>query len=410
MHDKPRLLRITTASISLKLLLKGQFTFFQQQGFEVLTVSAEGPEVKELMSEGVQHQIVPMTRMITPIQDAICLWQLIRVIRTFKPHIVHTHTPKAGLLGMMAAWVCRVPVRLHTVAGLPLMEATGLKRAVLKWTERITYASAHQVYPNSRGLLEFMVKEFHLANSRVQGNKGTLPNNESSAMEKIKYKIIGKGSSNGIDIRHFSPTPELLEAAKRIRKQYQVPDDAVVFSFVGRVVKDKGIVELVEAFRKLVASAEARLILVGPYEQELDPLPHDVIHYIQNDPQVIAAGFQRDVRPWLLASEVFVFPSYREGFPNVVMQATCLQLPSIVSDINGCNEIIEDQVSGLIVPSKNAKALYDAMQLMTQHKPLRTSYAIKAQEFVRTNFDQQFVWHELLKEYKSLIATPATNE
>ena len=400
MPVNPRLLRITTASISLKLLLRGQFTFFQQQGFDVLTVSADGPEVKDLIADGVPHQVVPMTRMITPMQDLICLWQLIHVIRKFKPGIVHTHTPKAGLLGMMAAWMCRVPVRMHTVAGLPLMEAKGVKRMVLKLTESITYACASKVYPNSLGLLRFMVAEFQIPDSRFQ--IGERSNTHKFGIRNLKFEIIGRGSSNGVDSNHFLRTPPLLDAGRAIRDRYQIPDEAIVFCFVGRVVKDKGIIELVEAFRKLADVVDARLLLVGPYEQELDPLPEGVMYYIQNDSRVIAAGFQHDVRPWLLTSDVFVFPSYREGFPNVVMQAACLEVPCIVSDINGCNEIIEDQVSGLIVPPKNAAALYDAMSQMAQHKEMREHCAMKSRNFVKENFDQQFVWGELLREYQGL--------
>jgi glycosyltransferase involved in cell wall biosynthesis len=383
MHDKPRLLRITTASISLKLLLRGQFTFFQQHGFEVLTVSADGPEVNDIIAEGVPHQVVNMTRMITPVQDLLCLWQLVRVIRKFNPDIIHTHTPKAGLLGMMAAWLCGVPVRLHTVAGLPLMEAKGIKRLVLKLTERITYQCATRVYPNSRGLFDYIMKEFNISNHKLE--------------------IIGKGSSNGIDSKHFLRTPALMNASRDLRRRYQIADDTIVFCFVGRIVRDKGITELVEAFQKLSSSAEVRLMLVGPFEQELDPLPEETMHYIKHDAHVISAGFQHDVRPWLLASDVFVFPSYREGFPNVVMQAACLEVPCIVSDINGCNEIIEDRVSGLIVPPKNAKALLDAMLMMATEKEMRTSFAVKARTFVIENFDQQFVWNELLKEYRALL-------
>lgn len=383
MPDIPRLLRITTASISLKLLLRGQFTFFQQQGFEVLTVSADGPEVKDIIAEGVAHQVVGMTRMITPFQDLICLWQLMRVIRKFKPDIIHTHTPKAGLLGMMAARFCGIPVRLHTVAGLPLMEAKGIKRLVLKLTERITYRCATGVFPNSKGLLEFIRKEFNIQQS--------------------KFKIIGKGSSNGIDSSYFSKTEALKAEACEIRKRYQIPADAIVFGFAGRIVKDKGMVELVKAFRKLSLSASTRLILIGPFEEELDPLPHDIMEFIQRDKQIIKAGFQHDVRPWLLASDVFVFPSYREGFPNVVMQAACLGVPCIVSDINGCNEIIEDKVSGVMVPPKNEMALYEAMMNISTDKDLCTSFAVRARAFVSENFDQQYVWHELLKEYREVL-------
>ncbi len=379
MQGKPRLLRITTASISLKLLLRGQVAYFQQHGFEVLTISADGIEVKDLEAEGIPHQVVPMTRKITPIQDLICLWKLIRVIQKFKPDIVHTHTPKAGLLGLMAARICRVSVRLHTVAGLPLMEATGFKRWVLEMAERITYSCAHHVYPNSNGLLKYIKEQLLIVNRPLS--------------------IIGKGSTNGIDTTFFSRSPELLEKAAEIRIKYQIPDDAIVFSFVGRIVKDKGIIELTAAFKKLSTIKDVRLMLVGPFEQELDPLPSQVMQFINDSNLVIKAGFQQDVRPWLLASDVFVFPSYREGFPNVVMQAACLKVPCIVSDINGCNELIEHNESGLIVPPKNDHALFDAMALMAADKKISSAFAEKAQQFVVDNYDQQYVWGELLKEY-----------
>jgi len=308
---------------------------------------------------------------------------LIRLINKFKPDIVHTHTPKAGLLGMMAAWMCRVPVRMHTVAGLPLMEAKGLKRSVLIMTERITCFCATRVYPNSLGLINYMRQQL--------------------SMVHCPLSIIGKGSSNGIDSTYFSRTPTLMDAAYGLRSHHQIPDMAIVFCFVGRIVKDKGIVELVQAFKKLSSSADVRLMLVGSFEQELDPLPEVIMHYLQHDARVIMAGFQQDVRPWLLAADVFVFPSYREGFPNVVMQAACLEIPGIVSDINGCNEIIEDQVSGLIVPPKDSAALHDAMLKMITEKELRASYAAKARKFVAENFDQQYVWGELLKEYLKFL-------
>ena len=374
------MLRITTVPISLKLLLVGQFSFFQQHGFEVMTASADGEELKELLSAGVTHHVVPMTRTITPVQDIICLLKLIRLIKIYKPDIVHTHTPKAGLLGMLAAWMCGVKIRMHTVAGLPLMETKGIKRTLLKITERITYSCATNVYPNSKGLLKYIREQLSIVNCQLS--------------------ILGKGSSNGIDSNYFSRTSKLVDAANGIKSRYQIPEGAFVFCFVGRVVKDKGIVELVEAFQKLGNGIEKRLILVGPREEALDPLPDITMSTIKNDPTIILPGFQNDVRPWMTASDVFVFPSYREGFPNVVMQAACLEVPCIVSNINGCNEIIEDQVSGLVVEAKDAGALLKAMQFMIMEIEKRKMFAINAREFVTKNFDQQFVWQELLKEYQ----------
>src|ERR1700690_3852366 len=144
--ERPRLLRIATVPISLHLLLNGQFRYMTENGFDVLTASADGKEVLEVIKEGVGHRVIPFTRMITPFQDLVCVWKLVLLMREFHPHIVHTHTPKAGLLGMLAGWICRVPVRLHTVAGLPSMAATGVKAWLLRRTEKLTYALAHRVY------------------------------------------------------------------------------------------------------------------------------------------------------------------------------------------------------------------------------------------------------------------------
>jgi len=381
--SKTRLLRITTVPISLKLLLEGQLSYFQQQGFEVMAVSAEGPEVKDIIDSGVRHEIVPMTRKITPFKDLVTLFNIIRIIRKFSPDIVHTHTPKAGLLGMMAAFLCRVPHRLHTVAGLPLMESGGLKRYLLVATEKITYACATKVYPNSRGLYNYIVENF-------------------STITPVK--VIGRGSSNGIDTDFFKRDGSLINEAKRIRYDHGIGDDEIVFSFVGRIVKDKGIGELIAAFTSLLKSNERiRLLLIGPFERDLDPLSEADEAFLHNNRNVVLAGFQRDVRPWLMASDVFVFPSYREGFPNVVMQACCLEIPCIVSDINGCNEIIEHDVNGLIVPAKNVDRIRGAMLLLMTDKEKRISFAKKARQFVVANFDRRYVWEEIGKEYATTL-------
>jgi glycosyltransferase involved in cell wall biosynthesis len=382
----PKLLRITTVPISLHLLLAGQFRFMREQGFDVYTMSADGKEVSEVIKEGVPHIAIPFTRKITPLQDLRCLIQLVKFIRRGRFDIVHTHTPKAGLLGMIAARICRVPLRMHTVAGLPLMEASGIRRRVLELTEAITYACATNVYPNSSGLKRFIEKHFGIG--------------------APKLKIIGKGSSNGIDTDHFRITEELKKEALGIRTKHQIKDNDVVFCFIGRVVRDKGIVELVEAFRaiRLHSKEEAhvrhRLLIVGPFEEDLDPLPAEVMSFLKDDPDVILAGFQRDVRPWLLSSNVFVFPSYREGFPNVVMQASLLEVACIVSDINGCNEIITSNETGLIVPPKNADALTVAMRQLAVNAELRERFGRAARLFVGESYGRKTVWEGLVEEYR----------
>jgi glycosyltransferase involved in cell wall biosynthesis len=381
-----KLIRITTVPMSLKYLLGGQLSYMKANGFDVLAISADGKERVDIVNEGISHVIIPFTRKITPIQDLVCLVKLIRLFRKVQPDIVHTHTPKAGLLGMMAARFCGVRVRMHTVAGLPLMEAKGLKRWILLITERITYACATQVYSNSAGLKEYIVNQLAINNEQLT--------------------ITGKGSSNGIDTVFFSKSPELLAQANQIRSRYAIPEDAIVFSFVGRVVKDKGMHELVHAFKNVLRERpNAYLLVVGPLEPELDPLEPEDLDFLQTHKQVIMAGFQPGVRPWLLASDVFVFPSYREGFPNVVMQACCMEVPCIVSDINGCNEIIQHEKTGLIVPPKNEEALYTAMTRLMSDTSLRKEFAIRSREFVVNNFDQQYVWKELLREYNQLLTS-----
>lgn len=379
----PKLLRITTVPVSLHLLLAGQFRFMRENGFEVYTMSSAGKEVDEVIKEGVPHIAIPFTRRITPWKDLKCLLQLMRFIRRERPDIIHTHTPKAGLLGMIAARLCNVPVRMHTVAGLPLMEAAGLRRRVLEITEAITYACATHVYPNSAGLKRFIEKHFGIS--------------------APKLKIIGKGSSNGIDIDHFTTTEALSAEAAALRKHHDIHPDDIVFCFVGRVVRDKGIVELVEAFRTLRREKpdyKVKLLIVGAFENALDPVPADVVRFLNEDTDVVLAGFQRDVRPWLIASDVFVFPSYREGFPNVVMQASLLRIPCIVSDINGCNEIIVANETGLIVPPKNSDALAAAMKQLAENDALRRDFGVRACAFVAGHYDRRLVWDGLLEEYR----------
>jgi glycosyltransferase involved in cell wall biosynthesis len=382
MSRKPRLVRITTVPISLKLLLEGQPAFFQQQGFEVLTVSAAGPEVRDLEAVGVPHRIIPFTRRITPWQDLVCLVQLVRLLRAFRPDILHTHTPKAGLLGMLAAWLARVPGRLHTVAGLPLMEATGMAHLILQTTETITYACATRVYSNSRGLLRFITQHF--------------------PRHAHKFHVLENGSTNGIDVVRFTATPELHAQARLLRAQLGISADAVVIGFIGRLVGDKGIHELVRAFL-LSNRPDTHLVLVGAFEDERDPVEAAVKREIVYHPLIHSVGFQADVRPWLLAFDLFAFPSYREGFPNVVMQAACLGVPCVVSDINGCNELVQPGHSGWLVPPKNAGALADALAEALAQPALRAEFARTLRQFVADHYERKVIWAALLREYQRVL-------
>ena len=379
-----KLVRITTVPMSLKHLLKGQMSFMSKNGFDVIMISSEGKGLNDVIkNEKCRHFIIPLTREITPLRDIIATFSLYRLLLLEKPDIVHTHTPKAGIVGMLASFLAKVPVRLHTVAGLPLLEAKGLKRLILNLVERLTYKFSTKVYPNSYGLKDIILK-----------NRFT---------KEDKLCVIGNGSSNGIDTSFFDPKLVSSKKKKSIRSKLGIKKNDFVFIFVGRLVTDKGINELVEAFNELCLQLEnIKLLLVGPSEDNLDPLSEKTKLSISNHNKIISVGYQSDVRPFFAVSNLLVFPSYREGFPNVVLQSAAMGLPSIVSDINGCNEIIKNDYNGIIIPSKDIKSLIQAMERIFIDKELYLRCKENSRLSIMKNYRQDLYWNALLSEYKSL--------
>ena len=380
-----KLIRITTVPMSFKYLLKGQMNFMSKNGFNVTMISSDGQELNDVIeNEKCGHIIIPLTRKITILKDLKATYNLYKLIRKEKPDIVHTHTPKAGIIGMLASYFARVPIRLHTVAGLPLMEATGFKRIILNFVEKVTYKCSTKVYPNSYGLKKIILK-----------HRFTSEN---------KLKVIGNGSSNGIDTSYFDPELFSIEENAVLKTNLGIKKTDFVFIFVGRIVSDKGINELVEAFDKIsLVEENIKLLLVGPFEDELDPLQKKAKLLINNNDKIILVGYQNDVRPYFSISNCLVFPSYREGFPNVVMQAGAMKLPSIVSDINGCNEIIENNINGLVIKLKCVDAIYDAMIKITSDKSLFNKLRLNSRDSIKMKYEREVYWSLLLKEYKSLI-------
>ncbi len=380
-----KILRITTVPISLYKLLQGQPKFMIQNGFDMLLASADGTEIPKIEQEtGLKVNILPLTRKISPITDLKALWKTYKLIKQTQPDIVHTHTPKAGIIGMLAAKLAGVPVRMHTVAGMPLLETTGIKRQILNLVEKLTYKSATGVYPNSFGLKKIILK------------------NDLTCPEKLK--VLANGSSNGIDLSYFNPELYSETHKQTLRNDLNISNNDFVFSFVGRLVTDKGINELINAFVRLQKNYNhIKLLLVGNEEPDLDPLNPKVKKEIKTNISIITTGWVDDVRPYLALSDVFVFPSYREGMPNVVMQAGAMRLASIVSDINGCNEIIENKKNGIIVPVKNSHALFEAMRELLTQKELLLKLQNNARPSIQSRFDQQLVWQAILDEYRKQL-------
>ena len=388
-----KLVRITTVPVSLDKLLGNQLDFMNRH-YDVTTVSSDRAALSKVAEKyGINHHHIEMTRQITPLKDLKSLWKVYRFLKKHKPEIVHTHTPKAGLIGMSAAFFAGVPIRMHTVAGLPLMEASGIKRQVLKMAERTTYSFANGVYPNS----------FNMA--KIISSYGFC--------KDTKMKVLGNGSSNGIDLDHFSPSFITSIQKSALRASLGISEDDFVFVFVGRLVKDKGINELVKAFTSLSQhhpKMSVKLLLVGDYEEKLDPLHPETIKEINHHPHIINVGFQDDVRPYFAISNALAFPSYREGFPNVVLQAAAMELPCIVTDINGCNEIITDHHNGLFVPLKNSQKLEDAMLRLYENRELYHSLKINTRQSIEERFIQNYLWLEMQKEYNHQLSNRQKKE
>ncbi len=374
---KPKLIRLNTIDWAL-LQLSGQLRFLSSE-FEVIAAADDSGLLAEVAKrEGVRTVAVPMKRKISLVSDFRSLIALYRLFRRERPFIVHSSTPKASLLSMIAARAARVPNRIYTVTGLRFETTHGLMLSILKTMERITCACATKVIPEGDGV------------------KATLQR------ERITRKPLQKilnGNINGVDLGHFDRTPEVLKQASEIRGS----SDAFTFVFIGRMGRDKGINELVAAFDRLCTERQdVRLRLVGWFEDNIDPVLPETKSTIERNPNIDFAGYWDDVRPCLAASDALVLPSYREGFPNVLLQAGAMGLPSIVTDVNGSNEIIVNGHNGTIIPKQNTDALLSAMRDMVSSPEKTAKMAEQARPMVAARFAQQDVWRAILKMYKQL--------
>ena len=379
---KSILCRTATISMSLNVLLKGQLKFLNQH-YDVTAISGSDDFLLELKQrEGVEVFDIEMQRQIAPIEDLKSLWKLYKYFAKEKPLIVHSITPKAGLLTMIAAKMAGVPIRMHTFTGLIFPTRTGLMQKLLINMDKLLCYCATNIYPEGKGVRSDLI-QYNITNKPL--------------------KVLANGNVNGIDKDYFNPALYSSEDKIELRKELGILENDFVFIFVGRLVRDKGINELIAAFLKLQSnSKKVKLLLVGPFENDLDPLNSETIKAIQETDSVIAVGFQPDVRFYFAISDVLVFPSYREGFPNVVLQAGAMGLPSIVTNINGSNEIIIEGQNGTIIPVKDEESIFNAMIKVSTDKDYYSVLKKNARKMITSRYEQQMVWEALLAEYKSL--------
>lgn len=377
---KPKFFLTTTIPPSLGFFV-GQYDYLQQT-FDVTVISSQRKQLVEFGDkEKLKVNFIPMSRGISLAKD---IWGLICFVFYFirqRPYIVHGNTPKAGLLSMCAAWLTRVPVRIYMCHGLRYQGAVGFKRNLLMFMERISCHCATDIVCVSNGIKRVLTED---------------------KITKKNPVVIWNGSVNGIDVKKFNPDNNFDKQG--LRKKYGLLDDNYVLTFIGRIVKDKGIDELVEAFKVLSPQhPEMRLLLIGSIEMEENPVSMQTQEEMRYNNNIIYTGYQSDVASFLAISDIFIFPSYREGFGLSLMEACAMEIPSIASDVIGCNEVLENGETGILVPSHSSKAIVDAVEKLYTDKTYYSLLKSQCRKSVINRYEQTKLWNEYSDYYKSKI-------
>jgi glycosyltransferase involved in cell wall biosynthesis len=378
-----RLIHLTTVGMSLRFLC-GQPRYMGWRGLEVQAISSPGVDLDEFAErEGVQAYAVPMERRLRPLRDLVALFRIWRILRIVRPCVVHAHTPKAGLLGMMAAWFARVPVRIYHLHGLEYLDRTGVLRLLLRFADRTACALANRVLCVSR------------SNRAIAIADGICP------AEKIR--VLLSGTVNGVDTERFSP-PD-ADSKHAARAALGLSDQGFVVGFVGRVVREKGIVELADAWRILREEfPDLRLLIVGQHERQGDPAAREAMERLASDRRVIFTGLEWETPPLYAAMDVLVLPTYREGFGVAALEAAAMGLPAIATRIPGCVDAVMDGMTGTLVPPHDGPSLAGAIRTYRMNPELRRLHGRVGRMRVLAQFRQEALWAATGDEYLALMA------
>ncbi len=364
--------------------------FMSERGIEIKVLSSAGERLKSLTRDGVTTLPLEIQREISPIQDLKSLLQLHRVLRHHRPDIAEFGTPKAGFLGMLAAWAARVPGRIYTIHGLRLETTNGFTRIILYWTERIACACSTRVLCVSESLREKVVA--------------------LRLTPKDKTFLLNRGTYTGVDASHFAPENRNTDKVTQLRRTLGLTGRETVIGFVGRFVKDKGIRELVEAFRELSTSRpDLRLLLVGDFEDG-DPVEPEVRRYIESTPTVLRAGFVADTASYYALMDVFVLPTYREGFPGVPLEAQASEVPVVTTNATGAVDSVRHGITGLIVPVKDAKALTEAIDTLLRNPALRADMGRAGRKWMQHDFRPEAIWQAHAEMYREILKKHSPHE
>lgn len=373
---------VTTVPLSLVTHLSGQIAYVRSCGFAIHVITSPGPELDAFgEKERIPVHAIPMARAITPLRDLLALWRLWGTLRRIRPEIVHSHTPKGGLLGMIAATLAGTPVRVYHIRGLPFVTATGFRRRLLRLSELASCTLAHRVLAVSHSMRSIAVEE------------GLCP------AEKVKV-ILG-GSGNGVDTERFRPARD--DARQTARADRGIPADALVIGFVGRLTREKGICELERAWRALRQDEpRARLLLIGWIEAQ-DAESREAVAALRADSRVHLTGPVPDTARLYPAMDVVALPTYREGFPNVALEAAATALPIVATSVPGCVDAVEDGTTGILVPARDAEGLEHALRRYLSDPVLRARHGEAGRRRVMSQFRREAIWEGIVAEYRDLL-------
>lgn len=384
---RPRLVFLVTHPMTARYLLYGQLEDLVRRGFDVALVTSPGPDLESLVTEQkIQIHTLPIDREMAPLRDVRTLFRLTRLLGRLAPDLVNASTPKAGLLGLLAARRIGVPHRIYTLRGLRLETARGVRRRLLWLAEKLAARAAHRVIAVSPSLRQRCI--------------------ELGLAPADKVEVLGPGASNGIDPERFISDPERDLEIETLRRDLDLPPGSPVIGFVGRLTRDKGVGELLDAFERIVPShPELRLLLVGGFE-EGDPLPGSLRERLLAHPRVRRTGFVADVAPYYRLMDVLAFPSYREGFPNAPLEAAAAGIPTVGFDVTGTVDAVVHGVTGLLVPAGEAGDLAGALERYLRDPETRREHGEKARQRALTDFRQEKVWARWRVLYEHLPAKP----
>ncbi len=378
-----RICRVASVPFALLHHLRHQILATAAAGHEVLLIASPGAEWSGLRGiDGVRVREIPIARALSPLRDLASLFALWRCLRAERIDVLHSTTPKAGLLAAIAGRLAGVPVRLHTFTGQAWAELSGPMRWLARAADRLVVALNTRCYADSASQRAFLEQEGIAAPGELA--------------------VLGAGSVAGVDAAAFDPG-RYREAAAALRRAHGIEPEARVLVFVGRVTRDKGIAELVQAFGVLEKRhPSAHLFLVGPEEPERDPLPAETRSAIAGNRRIHAVGYNATPQHFLAAGDVLCLPSYREGFGNVVIEAAAMGLPAVGTRIVGLADAIADGETGVLVPVRDAAALAAALERLLADDALRLAMGRAARERALRLFEAGAVNALVLAEYAAL--------